>query len=306
MTIDDFWAIVERVHVASGGDMDTKCKLLADELRQLPAEKVRAFGRHFRDLYYSAYSRPLWDAAALICGGCGDDSFMDFRSTLISMGKSTYQNAVSDPDSLADTDMKERSACYEGYQYVVSEVYEEKGEKNEDDGISNPHPREPSGQFANEWELSRHFPRLAAKFHHDDSKYLYLKEKHNLDERRRQFAEHLANLWLEGELISANGLIPPLRVLKRVMRTGRSPLPTGKKTTWKPFELNEEDYWPAVMLLERMPADQIKAKSFTIDKLAPEMDRAYHFPNQWALGLVERNDLITGRQRRRSSVEGAC
>jgi hypothetical protein len=32
MDIDHFWNIVDRVHAASGGDMDAKCRLLADEL----------------------------------------------------------------------------------------------------------------------------------------------------------------------------------------------------------------------------------------------------------------------------------
>ncbi|MFA1547585.1 DUF4240 domain-containing protein [Actinomadura chokoriensis] len=49
----------------------------------------------------SAYRRPLWNAAYLIEGGCGDDGFMDFRSGLVLLGREVFTRAVADPDSLA-------------------------------------------------------------------------------------------------------------------------------------------------------------------------------------------------------------
>jgi hypothetical protein len=35
MTLDQFWNIVEKVHLVSEGDMDKKCELLDAELRRL-------------------------------------------------------------------------------------------------------------------------------------------------------------------------------------------------------------------------------------------------------------------------------
>src|SRR5262249_33752044 len=61
---------------------------------------------HFRRTFLSyldrAYRWDLWRAAFLIGGGCSDDSFMDFRSWLISLGRDVYERAISDPDSLPD------------------------------------------------------------------------------------------------------------------------------------------------------------------------------------------------------------
>src|ERR1700683_4262441 len=102
MNIDKFWNIVERVHAASSQDMDAKCKLLGQELRRLPPSEVESFEGHFFDLWYRAYNWEVWDAAYIINGGCSDDGFMDFRAVLISLGRSTYEEAINNADSLAD------------------------------------------------------------------------------------------------------------------------------------------------------------------------------------------------------------
>ena len=106
MTLDQFWKIVEDVHRTSGGDMDKKCELLDAELRRLPLEEVRSFHAHFYECFDRAFSWELWAAAYIIGGGCSDDKFSDFRSTLISMGRQTFERALADPQSLADIDYR--------------------------------------------------------------------------------------------------------------------------------------------------------------------------------------------------------
>jgi hypothetical protein len=49
-----------------------------------------------------AYSYKLWGAAYVIHGGCDNDTLDDFRSSLISRGRSYFERAIADPDSLAD------------------------------------------------------------------------------------------------------------------------------------------------------------------------------------------------------------
>src|SRR5215470_19141756 len=104
MTLEQFWNIVEKVHCASDGDMDKKCELLAAELRRLPLDEVHSFHAHFDECYDRAYNWELWAAAYIIGGGCSDDGFSDFRSTLISMGRQTFEQALADAQSLADMD----------------------------------------------------------------------------------------------------------------------------------------------------------------------------------------------------------
>ena len=53
----------------------------------------------YRDL---AYKYGLWAAAAILCDGCTDDGFVDFRGWLIAQGREVYMAALKDPDSLTD------------------------------------------------------------------------------------------------------------------------------------------------------------------------------------------------------------
>jgi hypothetical protein len=163
VTIDQFWSIIERVHAASGGDMDRKCELVGAELRQLPLEEVRAFHAHFYECQDRAYSWELWAAAYIIGHGCSDDKFSDFRSTLISMGRETFERALADPQSLADINYDADSADYEGYQYVPTEVERELS-GGQDFPRSRPHPEEPSGECWDENEVAKLYPKLAKKY----------------------------------------------------------------------------------------------------------------------------------------------
>jgi hypothetical protein len=161
MTIDQFWGIIEKIHLESGGDMDAKSELLAEELRKLPAPEVRSFGDHFDDCEDRAYTWELWAAAYIIGGGCSDDAFSDFRATLISMGRTAFERAVANPDVLTDMDLDEGSAFYEGFQYPVIETYQEMtGNLPE---RTKPHPESPSGKDWDEETVAELYPRLAEK-----------------------------------------------------------------------------------------------------------------------------------------------
>ncbi len=67
-----------------------------------------------------AFTHSLWAAAYIIGGGCSDDAFADFRATLISHGRATFERVLKNPETLADMDLTEETAFYEGFQYVVT------------------------------------------------------------------------------------------------------------------------------------------------------------------------------------------
>src|SRR6266496_6003634 len=104
MTLDEFWNFVDRVHAASNGDMKTKCNLLQAELEKLSPKDVHSFADHFTDCRDRAYNWELWVAAYIIGGGCSDDSFSDFRASLISIGHDFFEQTLAAPDSLAEFD----------------------------------------------------------------------------------------------------------------------------------------------------------------------------------------------------------
>jgi hypothetical protein len=75
---------------------------LLDLLTQLPAEEIAAFDNIFEEQRFRAENDDIANAAVLIEHGfLGDDSFDDFRAGLVALGRSTFEAALADPDTLA-------------------------------------------------------------------------------------------------------------------------------------------------------------------------------------------------------------
>jgi hypothetical protein len=157
-----FWEIVDSAHGRAGGDMDSKSELIKDAISKLSGLEANAFASNFDLKMNEAYSWPLWGAAYVINGGCSDDAFTDFRASLISRGRASFEQAIADPDSLADDDFDEEAWFYEGYRYAVAD-----GVKAAGGSVpmrTNPHPDEPTGQGWDEEKVYGLYPKLAAKF----------------------------------------------------------------------------------------------------------------------------------------------
>ena len=107
MDEENFWEIVQRANDISDGDMDRKCGALRQRISTLSNEAALEFARLFDAMMGKAYCWPLWGAAYVINGGCGDDLFTDFRASLISRGRPAFERALADPDTLADEDFSE-------------------------------------------------------------------------------------------------------------------------------------------------------------------------------------------------------
>ncbi len=127
-----FWHLIETSNRESNGDVDQQMVLLKNNLSLLPPEELQAFARIFDDLFRESYQAPLWNAAYLILGGCSDDGFDYFRGWLIAQGEAVFNNALSNPDSLADylkAQCEDPTACVvecEAILYLAHRVYEEK------------------------------------------------------------------------------------------------------------------------------------------------------------------------------------
>lgn len=156
-----FWAIVDGIHAKSPDDMEVKSEALKEALSRLPPKDALRFSEIFDATMNRAYTWPLWGAAYVINGGCGDDTFMDFRSALISRGRAAFEKALVDPDSLADEDLDEEQFFYEGYQYAVTEGVEQAAGRVV---MKTPTPGEPSGEAWDEATVGERFPRLRAKY----------------------------------------------------------------------------------------------------------------------------------------------
>lgn len=168
MTNDAFWSLIAQSRSASDGDKDAQVEALQSALSQIPPADILDFQRIFDACVDQAYRWDLWGAAYIIRGGCSDDAFIDFRSWLISMGRSIFEGAMADPDSLADVENgpdAEEDAFFEEFAYVASQVYEEVASGEMPHGQRNP-PSEPAGDPWKEEgdDLQIRFPRLWAKY----------------------------------------------------------------------------------------------------------------------------------------------
>lgn len=157
-----FWEIVGSVHERSQGDMDRKCEWIKGAISQLSGREATAFAAIFDSKMDEAYSWPLWGAAYVINGGCSDDAFADFRASLISRGRTSFEQAIADPDALAAGDFDEQAWFHEGYQYAVTDGARLAG--GSVPARASPHPDQPAGQEWAEEKVYALYPKLSEKF----------------------------------------------------------------------------------------------------------------------------------------------
>lgn len=157
MTRDEFWQIVERSETPEA---------LHAELTPLSEEELASFERHHDAVDREGYDWGLWGAAYVILGGCGDDSFDYFRAFLISLGRSVYESAVADPDSLAavDRDLADEDDHEAWMSPTMAVVHERTGQYGFASTEPSPPRLDPTGEEWEEDDLDARFPRLAAKY----------------------------------------------------------------------------------------------------------------------------------------------
>lgn len=104
MDINRFWRLIDDARTQTADPADAEAvaaQAVAMLAAQDPKEIIEA-QQSFWDLMAVSYRAPLWAAAYLINGGCSDDGFEYFRGWLIAQGRAVFEQAISDPDSLAD------------------------------------------------------------------------------------------------------------------------------------------------------------------------------------------------------------
>lgn len=156
-----FWEIIA-LSRQPDGDQDKQLQALRQQLDALSPEEIVSFQTHFYACQRAAYRWDLWGAGYILNGGCSDDSFMDFRSWLISQGQERYEAALRDPETLAEFFDPENDCCvFEVFAYVGSKAYKAKTGHDELPITLSPHP-DPAGERWEEDDLPQRFPKLWA------------------------------------------------------------------------------------------------------------------------------------------------
>jgi hypothetical protein len=108
-----------------------------------------------------SYRWDLWGAAYVINQGCSDDGFDYFRGWLLVQGKDVWDEALRDPETLAEIHIDGDVQC-EDALYVASKAYEESTGRALPP--QQPQPSAPTGVRWNESDLEALFPRLWERF----------------------------------------------------------------------------------------------------------------------------------------------
>lgn len=100
-----FWEIIEQSKDALSdaerdGNFERQAEFIKGQLLKLPKDDVVGFAKIFHQFSQDLYTWDLWGAAYVMGGGCSDDSFSDFRSWIISLGRDAYELALTAPDEL--------------------------------------------------------------------------------------------------------------------------------------------------------------------------------------------------------------
>ncbi len=166
MNEEKFWQLIQIAHEQSNGDMDAKCESVKAAINGLSNEDAATFSSIFDDMMDRSYTWSLWGAAYVMSGGCSDDSFTDFRSSLISRGKQSFDKSILNPDSLANEEFDEDAWYFEGFQYAITESVETV--VGSVPTRKTPHLDEPSGEPWEEdpEELKIKYPNLWVSFKH--------------------------------------------------------------------------------------------------------------------------------------------
>ena len=170
MSENDFWDLIEKArHSASRAEEIPP--LLVDRLKEMPEGEIVEFGRLLRAASRRAYDWRLWAAAVAILDYCSDDVFYEFRAWLIAQGKSVYERALADPDSLADLqsfDGEDGVARLDSMAASASRAYQAKtGRKDFGERLEKVSP--PVLRSKDAWNgeaemLKEVVPRLCVKF----------------------------------------------------------------------------------------------------------------------------------------------
>lgn len=163
METERFWQIIEVSKSKSNGDYEKQQNELEKELLKLSGIEILEFDNKFRTLRGEIYSWDFWAAAYIINGGCSDDSFSDFRGWLIGQGKTIYNNAINDIETLSilkDTN----DGDWEGLSYVPTDAYKKMTGRDIPEGIKENFEIAGEEWEENQNELKSKFPKLWKQF----------------------------------------------------------------------------------------------------------------------------------------------
>lgn len=157
-----FWKLIHQAREQAPDEDWEMLEILQRVLLQLPADEITSFNTRLHEQLVRSYRNDLWAAAYIINGGCSDDGFVYFRCWLIGQGQTVFENALRDPETLADQLNEQHEFVeLEDLLTLPARTYQEKT------GQEIPWPDLPPYELTGpDWEeesVDEMFPRLTAR-----------------------------------------------------------------------------------------------------------------------------------------------
>jgi hypothetical protein len=122
MTIDEFWTIIESAD--EGIMVDTLCKRSEQDIID--------FERHLRERIIECDHYHMVAALRIINDYVSDDSYLYFRCWVVAHGRSAFENALQNADSVCDVLEDGEFPDREELLYVATRAFEIKTGRSED------------------------------------------------------------------------------------------------------------------------------------------------------------------------------
>lgn len=126
MDTREFWTLIEQTKVESNGDHKRQEILLIERLAAMPVEEIVDYQWIFDDLSAQIHRYDIRDAAQIIESGTGDDGFKDFCTGVIFQRQWVFENALRDPETIADILEAGDTLRHETLAYTGPFAYERK------------------------------------------------------------------------------------------------------------------------------------------------------------------------------------
>lgn len=156
-----FWQIIEDAHKQSGGNCSLQVDSIEKDLTKLDDLAIVEFKKILLQRLNQSCSWDLLNSMAIIEGYVSDDSFEYWRAGLILQGRKIFEDALKNPETLADV----RFERCERFLYSATEVW---CNRHPDEDMI--YPSVPKAELSGDnpistvEELKARFPRLVEMF----------------------------------------------------------------------------------------------------------------------------------------------
>ena len=160
-----FWTIIDKTLRESRGDAEDQAGFIHESLLKLPEKDILSFDAIFSELALAAYRNDMHAAVSLVIDDCSVPGFVEFLGWLIARGKSVYETAVRNPDTLADIESLGDIALGSGFVYIAMQAWEDKtGNSSLDFPPTTEFPSDPTGPPWNVADTPVKLPKMWKRF----------------------------------------------------------------------------------------------------------------------------------------------